>query len=283
MPRKSRRNKDHNNNNPDEQWLQAWSKPSAIGMQKKQILLNSINDRIDNRRRRKKQMFFIGLSAAAAILVAVFIKIPGNSSAVSANPWQELATADSSKKILLEDGSIVWLAPWSTVKVHTDFSKQRSTVLSKGMAFFSVAKDAQHPFTIGVNQQRITVIGTAFTIRKLDPVDLQLTVKEGRVALNNTGGNQLLTAGQQVQTAQAVTGMVQVIDPNAADWWLQQQVRLQNITLEELLNRIETYYQVKLTHGTINKKFKVSLTWDLTISLKENLTVLNSLTGYNIH
>lgn len=283
MPRKSRRDKDKNSNPADEQWLQAWNKPAAIGMQKKQTLLNSINDRIDNRRRRKKQLFFIGLSAAAAILVAVFIKMPGSNSNVAANTWQELVSADSSKRIKLEDGSIVWLAPYSAVKVYTGFLKQRSTVLSKGTAFFSVAKDAQHPFTIGVNKQQVTVIGTAFTIRKLDSVDLQLTVKEGKVALNNTGGDQLVTAGQQVRTAQAITGIVQTINPAAADWWLQQQIRLQNITLEELLNRIETYYQVKLTHGTINRKKRVTLTWDLTISLKDNLTVLNSLTGFNIH
>ena len=282
MPRKSRHHKD-NISNKDEQWLQAWNKPEAIGMQKKQILLNSINDRIDKGGRRKKQLFFIGLSAAAAILVAVFFKMPGSNSNAPVNTWLELASADSSKKILLEDGSVVWLAPYSEVKVYAAFLKQRNAVLSKGTAFFSVAKDTQHPFTIGVNQQRVTVIGTAFTIRKLDSVDLQLTVKEGKVALNNSSGNQLVTVGQQVSTAQAKTGLVQAIDPAAADWWLQQQVRLQNIKLEELLNRIETYYQVKLKHGTINRNKKVSLTWDLTISLQDNLTVLNTLTGFNIH
>lgn len=282
MPRKSRQNKS-NTNNQDEQWHQAWQSPEQMGMQKKQILLNSINDRIDNNRRQKKKYFFIGLSAVAAILVAIFFKMPGFNAAVNANPWLELASADSTKKIQLEDGSVVWLAPWSTLKVHTDFQKQRSTVLAKGTAFFSVAKDAKHPFTIEVNQQQVTVVGTAFTIHKLDSVDLQLTVKEGKVALKNTSGNHFLTAGQQVVTGKAINGKVQTIDPADADWWLQQQIRLQNIKLEELLNRIETYYRVKLKHGTINKNKKVSLTWDLTISLQDNLTVLNALTGFNIH
>lgn len=283
MPRRSKHHTNNNENQADGLWQQAWDSPEGIGMQKKQRLLNSINDHIDNRQRRRKQLFFIGLSAAAAILVALFIKVPGGSDQAGSEPWLELASNDSSKKILLEDGSVLWLAPYSTVKLHTGFSKQRSTVLTKGTAFFSVAKDAQHPFTIGVNQQMVTVVGTAFTIRKIDSVDLQLTVKEGKVALNNTSGNKLVTAGQQVLTAQAVTGLVQIIDPAAADWWLQQQVRLLNIPLEELLNRIETYYQVKLTHGIIKQNNKVTLTWDLTIPLKENLTVLNTLTGLNIH
>ena len=282
MPRKSRHNKD-NTGNYDEQWQQAWQSPHEMGMQKKQLLLNSINDRIDNRKKLKKQFFFIGISAAAAILVAIFIKLPGNGGRVNTNPWQELASTDSTKKIMLDDGSVVWLAPWSTLKVHTDFQKQRSTVLSKGTAYFSVAKDAQHPFTIAINQQQVTVVGTAFTIRKLDSVDLQLTVKEGKVSLQNTSGKRLLTAGQQVVTNKAVTGRVHTIDPSTADWWLQQQIRLQNIPLYELLNRIETYYQVELTHDTVDKKKKVTLTWDLTISLHDNLKVLNMLTGFNIH
>jgi transmembrane sensor len=282
MRRKSRHNKD-NISNQDEQWLQAWNSPGAMGMQKKQILLNSINDRIDNRRTWKKQFFFIGFSAAAAILVAIFIKLPGNGSQAKANVWQKLATTDSAKKIMLQDGSVVWLAPWSALKVHTDFQNKRSTVLVKGTAFFCVAKDAQHPFTIDVNKQQVTVAGTTFTIRKLDSVDLQLTVKEGKVALKNTGGDQMLTAGQQVSTAKAITGLVQTIDPASADWWLQQQVRLKNITLEELLNLIETYYQVKLQYGAIDKKKTKTLTWHLTVSLQENLSVLNTLTGLNIH
>lgn len=282
MPRNSRQHK-KNITNQDAQWQQAWQSPGNMGMQKKQILLNSINDRIDNRRRQRKQLFFIGLSAVAAIVVAIFFKMPGNGSAISTNAWQELASAESTKKIQLEDGSVVWLAPNSSVKVYTDFLKKRSTVLSRGTAFFSVAKDAEHPFTIGINRQLVTVVGTAFTIHKLDSVDLQLTVKEGKVALNNPGGMQLVTAGQQVITAQAKTGLVQVIDPGAADWWLHRQMRLQNMSLKELLNRIETYYQVKLTHGPIDKNKKVTLTWDLTISLQDNLTVLNTLTGYKIH
>ena len=146
-----------------------------------------------------------------------------------------------------------------------------------------MAKDAQHPFSIRINRQQVTVLGTAFTIHKLDSVDLQLTVKEGKVALDDQGGRRLLTAGQQVITAHALAGMVKTIHPAAADWWLQQQVRLHNISLEELLNRVETYYQVKLTYGTINPSMKVTLTWDLGIPLGDNLTVLNALTGYNIH
>ena len=267
----------------DELWQQAWNEPRGMDAAKKQALLENLHQRIDHHPRRKK-LFIISVSAAAAILVAVFLKIPGNHSRTPVSYWQELASNDSAKKILLQDGSELWLAPHSSIRVYAGFNKQRNTVLTKGTVFFSVAKDAQHPFSIQINRQQVTVLGTAFTIHKLDSVDIQLTVKEGKVALDNNGGRHLLTAGQQVSTTQALAGMIQPVNPAAADWWLQQQVRLHNISLDELMNRVEMYYQVKLTHDAhINKAMKVTLTWDLALPLQENLSVLNTLTGYNIH
>src|SRR5688572_1338388 len=184
MPRKSRRFKPQDMNH-DEHWQQAWNEPETIDAARKNAILNNIHDRTVASRRRKKQLFFIGISAAAAILVALFIKIPAGSSGTSEVKWQELASNDSAKKVILKDGSEVWLAPHSVLQVNSNFTQQRRTVLAKGTVFFSVAKDTTHPFTIAVNRQQITVAGTAFTIRKTDTADLQLTVKEGKVALDN--------------------------------------------------------------------------------------------------
>jgi transmembrane sensor len=280
MPQKPRRYKRHTNQD-DDLWEQAWKSPQQMDPQKKQALLDAIHQRIDTRPRNKK-LFIIGLSAAAAILIAVFMRIPANS--FKAVPqWQELTSADVTKKVLLQDGSKLWLAPHSAIRVNRDFTNHRNSVLTRGTVFFSVAKDAQHPFSIRINSQQVTVLGTAFTVHKLDSIDLQLTVKEGKVALDHPGGRRLLTAGQQVNTSHAVAGAVQSIDPEAADWWLQQQVRFRNISLQELLDRIESYYHVQLARGVIKKDMKVTLTWDLAVPLQQNLAVLNTLTGYNIH
>lgn len=234
---------------------------------------------------RRRRLFLVSISAAAAILVAIFIKMPGSRSRSGEGAWQELASQDVPERIVLQDSSVVWLAPHSIVRVHPDFAHQRNALLAKGSAFFSVAKDEQHSFSVKASRQQITVLGTAFTIHKLDSVDIQLMVKEGKVALDNPGGRQVLIAGQQVNTDRSIAGPVQNIDPADTDWWLRSKVRWHNISLGDLLNHIENYYQVRLsnTTGTIDRTMKVTLPWDRTISLKENLTVLNSLTGYNIH
>lgn len=267
----------------DEQWQRAFNNPAPIGSHKKQALLQGIHQQLEKYRRRKRQLVTIGISAAAAILVTVFIKLPAGKTLIETSQWRELASQDAAQKILLEDGSVLWLAPHSAIKVYPGFREHRSTLLTKGTVFFSVAKDAKHPFSIAVNRQQVTVLGTAFTIRKIDSIDLQLTVKEGKVALDNTSGRSLLTAGMQVHTANAITGAVENIQPSIADWWTQAAVRWHNVPLEEIIQHVETYYQVKLQHGPVNGKKKISITWDLTVPLEENLAVLNALTGYEIH
>ena len=270
----------------DEQWQKAWDEPEKIDPTQKQELLSGIHKRITLQRRRR--LFVIGISAAAAaVLLAVFIWIPGLNSRTDRSDiarWVKLGSDDSPRKFTLDDGSVVWLAPHSIVRVNTDISKERRTMLTKGSAFFSVAKDEQHTFSVMVGGQRVTVLGTSFTLYMKDSLDLQLAVKEGRVALSNSNGaRQVLTAGEGVSTERGSAGAVQAEDPDAADWWLQPQVRWHNIALEDLLDRIEGYYHVRLAGDNMNRKMKLTLTWDLTIPLKDNLAVLNSLTGYNIH
>jgi len=266
----------------DEDWQKAWDEPEEMEPSKKQAILGSLHRRMDAQGR-KKRLFIIGIGAAAAVLLAVFIRTSILSPRIDTDRWKELASAEAPKKITLDDSSVCWLAPHSTIRLYPDFSKQRTALLTSGSAFISVVKDDRHAFTITVNHQQVTVLGTSFTVHKVDSVDLQLTVKEGKVALDNIDGRHLLTAGHQVSTDKGKAGPVQTGNSDAADWWLQQQVRWHNISLEELLDRVENYYHVKLTYGNVNIKMKVTLTWDITIPLKDNLAVLNTLTGYDIH
>lgn len=279
MPRKSRQ---QSTPNDDPQWQQAWEQPDALDASRKQVLLHDIHQRMAGNRRKKQQLFYISMGAAAAILVAFLIRIPRTED-LPVHAWRELATHDSARKVQLEDGSVMWLAPRSAVKVYPDFRSKRNTLLTKGTVFFSVARDTAHPFSISVNNQLVTVLGTQFSISRLDSTDIQLTVKEGKVALVNTTGNNILTAGQQVYTRNGKTGNIQPVDPLTADWWAAPRIRLFNISLGTLIHCVESYYGVKLSRDHIDEALKVSLTWDMTVSLEDNLKILNAVTGYTIH
>lgn len=290
----------------DEDWKQAWENPEEIEPGKKRALLESIHKRMDGGHRvyrgrgmdggrgvggarkmdegrgrgKVRRMVVIGLSAAAAVLIFLFVRTLIAQAPIPEAQWREIASNTRMLRVTLDDSSTLYLAPHSALRVYPTFSTHRSISLTKGFAFFEVAKDDRHPFIVASGKQKVTVLGTSFSVRKLDSVDIHLMVRDGKVALD---GRQVLTAGQEITTAGSVAGPIGQVEPAATDWWLQQQVRWHNIALGDLLQRLESYYQTKLTYGTIDKKMKVTLTWDMTISLEENLGILNTLTGYNIY
>ncbi|MFT4001303.1 MAG: FecR domain-containing protein [Rhizobium sp.] len=67
------------------------------------------------------------------------------------------------KRVALPDGSVLTLGPDSGIKVA--FSERRRDIrLLYGMAFAEVAKDADRPFSVGVDEITATALGTAFDV-----------------------------------------------------------------------------------------------------------------------
>jgi len=281
----------------DEDWRKAWDNPDEIDPAKKKALLDSLHRKMDAGHSpsgtiRRLRLRVIGLpatatatataTAAAAAAVLIFLFVRSLMAPIPIAQWREIASANTILRLTLDDSSTLFLAPHSTIRLYPKFSNQRKVDLTKGIAFFDVKKDDNHPFSVSAGPQLITVLGTAFSVQRLDSINIDLMVRDGKVALDvpNQTRRILLTAGMTVNTAAWQTAQV---DPADTDWWLQQQVRWHNIALGDLLQKLDNYYQTKLIHGTIDKQMKVTLTWDMQLSLEENLGVLNSVTGYNIH
>lgn len=267
----------------DEQWQQAWQKPEQLASEKKQAMLQAVYERVDNAAYYRRRVLYISTGAVAAVLVSFVIRFTlQRKELVPVTEWNTIASNGEKKMVQLADGSVIWLAPHSAVQVYPAFSKQRSIILNKGTAFFNVAQDKVHPFSVAVNAHQVKVLGTAFTIDRKDTVDLDLTVKEGSVALNGKQVQIVLHGGEQVSTFNARASQVQKTPDISADWWLQQEARLLDVSVKELLVRVESYYHVKLHAGKMKEDTKVTLTWDFTQSMEKNLAVLNLLTGSNI-
>src|SRR6202035_2168216 len=79
----------------------------------------------------------------------------------------------------LNDGSQVTLDTQSELKVSFS-SAERSVRLTRGQAFFEVAKDAKRPFVVEVNNRRFVAVGTAFDVR-VDGDQVRVTMVEGTV------------------------------------------------------------------------------------------------------
>lgn len=119
--------------------------------------------------------------AAAALVVAGVLWL--NRSERRADFAESVVTEVGGRRELrLPDGSSVLLNTDSALAVDYD-ARGRRVRLSRGEAFFSVAKDAERPFRVEVGSVSVRAVGTAFNVR-YRPNAVEVVVKEGRVSVN---------------------------------------------------------------------------------------------------
>jgi transmembrane sensor len=87
------------------------------------------------------------------------------------------------KVVALRDGSVVSLNTQSELLV--EFSESvRGVRLVRGEALFNVAKNASRPFLVSAGDTRVKVVGTSFTVRRLEANPVQVLVREGIVEVS---------------------------------------------------------------------------------------------------
>lgn len=114
------------------------------------------------------------------------------------------------RRVQLSDGSTITLGAFSRMSVDMDEDLRR-IILSRGEAFFEVAKDPNRPFIVQVDDTAIRAVGTAFDVRRAES-HVSVSVAEGVVevgrgrqfsgsAVAAIGTNEVtrLIAGQSIQ------------------------------------------------------------------------------------
>jgi transmembrane sensor len=91
------------------------------------------------------------------------------------------------------DGSRITLNSDSEIELEVS-DRERRVNLSRGEAFFDVAKDPSRPFVVYANRNRVVAVGTKFAVR-LKPDAVQVVVTEGEVRVEKAP---LLGAGEPV-------------------------------------------------------------------------------------
>lgn len=132
--------------------------------------------------------------AAASVVVVIGLSLLFFRNSDSGAAQMLTATATTQPSTLnLKDGSRVVLKS-GQFKYPDDFKNSRKVILEKGTAFFDIARDTSHPFTIECGASEVTVLGTEFEIRT-DDNQTSVKVREGKVKFKTPKGVLLLTAG----------------------------------------------------------------------------------------
>jgi transmembrane sensor len=157
---------------------------------------------------------------AAAILLLV----------TGAGIWMLLPRADRQlvldtkegvrKKVLLEDGTGVWLNVSSHLTYPANIGSGHREVYLKGEAFFAVAKNDGHPFVIHTADLNVQVLGTQFNVKAYEgDGSIETTLVEGRVAVSRNGNSLVLAPGEKaiLKKKSRVTNEM-VVNGRIVDW-----------------------------------------------------------------
>jgi transmembrane sensor len=160
------------------------------GVDQREALLK-VKDRL--RQERRLPHFIITLSRIAAILFIPLLIASGvlfyrqlNFTEQQQFAMQEITSPSGVRsKVVLSDGSNVWLNAGSTIKFKVPFDKNNRDISLSGEAFFDVYKNPNAPFTVKTENVSVTVLGTRFNCRSFkDENNIDVVLEEGQVKLN---------------------------------------------------------------------------------------------------
>lgn len=139
-----------------------------------------VPDRAPPASRLRPRRAIAGLAAAACIALLAGMFLPALLVRLQADVVTNTAELRS---LALEDGSRVSLAPESAIEMAF-VAGERRVRLIKGNAFFDVSPDEAHPFRVEAGEAAVTVLGTAFEVRRGEGGTF-VAVEHGRVRVDD--------------------------------------------------------------------------------------------------
>jgi transmembrane sensor len=148
--------------------MQPWKDVNQVhGPQEVNALLENHLARLEQAEPVKQRRLwpYAAIAASVALLAGVWMmwkpEKPAKQLAIAAPPVQKAPK----QKIVLPDGSAVWLNAGSKLQYPEQFNKRERVVVLEGEAFFDIVKDADRPFMVKTEQFAVRVLGTTFDVR----------------------------------------------------------------------------------------------------------------------
>ncbi|MEJ1971973.1 MAG: FecR domain-containing protein [Lacunisphaera sp.] len=192
------------------------------------------------RKDRRRRRALTGAAAGLAILLIVFGAVPyvRDTATVEAPVAQR-------RTVRLPDGSLVELN--AGAQIHTDFRYRRRVVsLSDGEAFFTVAKDAAHPFLVETAAGVVRVTGTEFDVRAPGGREMTVTLVHGAVVVETPAAPVSLVPGQQFTSGGGVRRLSED-ELAGVIAWRRGRFAFDGLTLAEAAARLGEYHGKHIT------------------------------------
>jgi transmembrane sensor len=161
-------------------------------------------------------------------------------------------TADATRSVQLEDGSLAQLDVGTRMRVRMT-PQRRQITLESGRAMFDVAHDRDRPFSVAAATSRTTALGTRFQVQLQDE-RVVVTLAQGSVAIDNEGSTQVwqekLHPGEQIEIDVASADRAKhAVDPSVVMSWARGRLLFRDTRLEDAIEEVNRYSAKKVRLG----------------------------------
>lgn len=161
-------------------------------------------------------------------------------------------------RVVLPDGSKVWLNSGSVLKYPNSFGRKRREVVLHGEAYFEVTKTA-FPFEVQTAHQKVEVLGTSFNINAYEnePVT-RTTLLTGAVRVVRTGPEKepngaslMLMPNQQAVLERDKLTVLDPVDVLDIIAWKDGMFSFKDMDLASIMRQVERWYDVQIDYASL--------------------------------
>lgn len=214
----------------------------------------------------------VALSAAKGTLYF------GNNKGIRTKGYNLLRTPRAGEyKMVLSDGTKVWLNASSTLRFPADFNRAERRVQLTGEAYFEVAHNKRMPFRVSFNDTEVEVLGTHFNISTFGNQS-RTTLIEGSVKVTEAGKQKLLKPGEEAVVNEGKVA-IHKTDTYKSIAWKEGTFYFQDDLMTDIMDQVLRWYNVEIIYKGKpgNKRYSGNIRRQAT--LKQVLEMLNAVSG----
>lgn len=183
-------------------------------------------------------------------------------------------------KVVLCDGTEVWLNANTNFVYPTVFVGNERVVTLEGEAYFKVTKDSKHPFIVKTPNVQTRVLGTEFNIRSYTPEDTHVVLINGKVEVSNAKGGSYtrLYPGEDAHLQSDGNFLLTEVDLDSYVYWKDGYFYFDDVTLKDIMQNLGRWYNVNIEFR--NKEamdYKMHFVSDRTKDLEHTISLLNRM------
>jgi ferric-dicitrate binding protein FerR (iron transport regulator) len=193
-----------------------------------------------------------GVAAMLILTIGIFFYVQKKSSFSDLGDVHVVNMTKTIQKLVLSDGSIVWLNPKSKVIYPHNFTSTLRKVQMQGEAFFDVTPDPKRPFIIYSGNVITRVWGTSFRIRAYENIPFEVSVLTGKVSvqLQTRKDSELILLPQQTATYLTASDLLKKgieKKTSAMSIWHKETMTFDNEPIREVIKVLNAQFKVNIS------------------------------------